>query len=277
MRLGIFAKTFGGDIEANLAAVSAAGFSSVQYNLSIAGLPTLPDEVPAAVIDRIRAAADHHEVELAAISGTFNIAHPDPSVRAVGLDRFPVLARAATELGTDVITLSTGTRNPDDMWQAHPDNTTDSAWQDSLDSLRQLTRVAEEAGVTIAFEPEHTNIVATADQGRTMLDAIGSDALKVVLDVANLIDTEDLTGASMARTIRHAIDALSGDIVLAHAKELVADRSAVPPGHGVLPWSEIVDGLRQAGYDGALVVHGLSAAEASTAATTLSPLLHGED
>ncbi|MGO1972344.1 MAG: sugar phosphate isomerase/epimerase family protein [Propionibacteriaceae bacterium] len=277
MRLGIFAKTFDGDIEANLAAVSAAGFDAVQYNLSIAGLSTLPEEVPPGVVDRIRRAADQHGVELAAISGTFNIAHPDRTVRTAGLARFPVLARTAVDLGIELITLSSGTRNPADLWQSHPDNTTDEAWRDSLESLLQLTRMAEDAGVTIAFEPEHTNIVGTADQGRRMLDAVGSDALKVVLDVANLIDTADVTAATMSRTIRHAIEALAGDIALAHAKELVVDRSAVPPGRGVLPWREIVHGLRQADYDGSLVVHGLAAADASTAAETLSPLLRGED
>lgn len=276
MELGIFAKTFAGDIEANMAAVSASGLSSVQYNLSIAGIPTVPGEVPREVITRIARAADEHHVKIAAISGTFNIAHPDTAVRERGLARFPVLARAAVDLKIPVITLSSGTRNADDMWAPHPENTSSQAWQDSLAALRRLVDIAEGEGVRIAFEPEHTNIVATAEQGRAMLDEIGSDALQVVFDAANLLDTEDLTLESMRRTVSRSVQLLEGHIALAHAKELVADRSAVPPGAGVLPWREIVDDLRASGYDGAFVMHGLAVSAVPTGRQTLAPLLDEE-
>lgn len=276
MELGIFAKTFAGDIETNMAAVSAAGLSAVQYNLSIAGLPTVPSEVPTETVTRIARSADKQQVQLAAISGTFNIAHPDQAVRNSGLERFPVLARTAAALSIPLITLSSGTRNPEDMWAIHPDNASPHAWQDSLDSLRRLVHIAESEGVRIAFEPEHTNIVATAEQGRAMLDEIGSDALQVVFDAANLIDTDDLASDSMGTVINRSIELLAGDIALAHAKELVADRAAVPPGEGVLPWHQIVSALRTSGYDGVLVMHGLAESDVPTARQTLAPLTGAE-
>lgn len=277
MQLGIFAKTFPGDIEANMAAVAASGISVVQYNLSIAGLQTVPDAVPENIIARIARAATEHHVALSAISGTFNIAHPDPAIRATGIERFPVLARTAVALGIPLVTLSSGTRHPDDMWKVHPDNDTPEAWRDSFHSLSQLSQIAESYGLTIAFEPEHTNIVATADLGRAMLDAVGSASLKVVFDAANLIDTRDLERSSMRRIIRDAIDKLSGDIALAHAKELVPDRSPTAPGNGVLPWKDIVEGLLQANYDGAIIVHGLPVDNVPKAVETLTPLLQEDE
>ena len=51
MQLGIFAKTFPGDVDHNLAAVADAGIAAVQYNLSIAGLDTVPAEVDSASVD----------------------------------------------------------------------------------------------------------------------------------------------------------------------------------------------------------------------------------
>ena len=62
-------------------------------------------------------------------------------------------------------------------------------------------------------------------------------------------------------------------MVLAHAKELVPDRSAVAPGQGVLPWSYIIDQLSATGYDGAVVTHGLPAASVPVAVDTLAPLI----
>ena len=97
MRLGIFAKTFDRpDVASCLQAVADAGIPATQFNLSVAGLPTIPDApVPDEVIREIRAAADQAGVALAAISGTFNAAHPDPAHRQTYLDRFPHLCAAA--------------------------------------------------------------------------------------------------------------------------------------------------------------------------------------
>jgi sugar phosphate isomerase/epimerase len=83
MQLGIFAKTFDRpDVASCLQAVADAGIPATQFNLSVAGLPTLPDgPVPDDVVDTIRIAADQAGVALTAISGTFNTAHPDPAHR----------------------------------------------------------------------------------------------------------------------------------------------------------------------------------------------------
>ena len=71
MRLGIFAKTYDRpDVASCLQAVADAGIPATQFNLSVAGLPTIPDApVPDAVIHQIRAAAGQAEVALAATSG----------------------------------------------------------------------------------------------------------------------------------------------------------------------------------------------------------------
>ena len=76
MQLGIFAKIFDRpNVSSCLQAV--AGIPATQFNLSVAGLPTIPDEpVPDDVVDAIRASANPAGVALAAISGTFNAATP---------------------------------------------------------------------------------------------------------------------------------------------------------------------------------------------------------
>lgn len=47
-------------------------------------------------------------------------------------------------LGTSVITLCTGTRDPDDMWRWHPDNSTPEAWRDVRAALVILHGLAED-------------------------------------------------------------------------------------------------------------------------------------
>ena len=145
MRLGIFAKTFDRPaVEQVFAAVKAHGLSCVQFNLSCAGLPTLPDEIEPSIIARIRAAALASGVEIAAISGTYNMIHPDLQVQQSSLRRLRTLAAACRGLGTGVITLCTGTRDPVDMWRWHPENDSPQAWSDLLHAAEAALRIAEE-------------------------------------------------------------------------------------------------------------------------------------
>jgi sugar phosphate isomerase/epimerase len=120
MQLGIFARTFTRPTAGQtLQAVGDAGIAAVQFNLSVLGLPTVPDTVPPETITATREAAARTGVKLAAISGTFNTAHPDPAIRKAGVARFPVLCQTASALGIPVITLSSGSRDPQDMWRYH--------------------------------------------------------------------------------------------------------------------------------------------------------------
>src|SRR4051794_10871764 len=112
MQLGIFAKTFQRpSLEATLDAVAAHGLTHVQFNMSCAGLPTLADEIPAALCQRIARACEARGLTMAAISGTYNMIHPDPAHRADGLRRLGVLAAACGAMGVPVITLCTGSRD----------------------------------------------------------------------------------------------------------------------------------------------------------------------
>ena len=225
------------------------------------------------ILRDIRAAADQAGVALAAISGTFNAAHPDPAHRQTYLDRFRHLCAAAQDLQIGIITLSSGSRDPDDMWRWHPDNATAQAWADSRTTLQALATLAEDHGLTLAVEPEHSNVVATADQAIAMLDQVGSPALKIVYDAANLLDPDGYDPAAAAAAITRDIAALGPHIALAHAKELIADRAPAAPGAGLLPWPLIMQTLHQAGFDGTLVIHGLPETSVPLAVTTLDAAL----
>jgi sugar phosphate isomerase/epimerase len=275
MQLGIFAKTFDRpNVASCLQAVADAGIPATQFNLSVAGLPTIPDQaVPDEVVETIRAAADQAGVALAAISGTFNAAHPDLAHRQTYLARFPHLCAVARDLQIGIVTLSSGSRDPQDMWRWHPDNTTPQAWADSRSTLQALAGLAEDYGLTLAVEPEHSNVVATADQAITMLDQIGSPALKIIYDAANLLDPDGYDPAAAAAAITRDIATLGPHIALGHAKELIADRAPAAPGTGLLPWPLIVQTLHEAGFDGALVIHGLPETSVPLAVTSLEAAL----
>ncbi|HJQ28174.1 MAG TPA: sugar phosphate isomerase/epimerase [Rubrobacter sp.] len=262
MRLGIFARTFSRpSLEGVLDAVVGHGLNETQFNMSVAGLPSMPDEIDPALADRVREATAERSIRLAAISGTFNMAHPDEGVRREGLRRLGVLAAACGRLGTSTITLCTGTRDRENMWRRHQDNETAEAWRDLLSTMHVALATAEEHGVTLAFEPEINNVVGSAQKGRRLLDEMRSPHLKVVMDAANLFDAED-----PARRIDHpeavlyeAFELLGDDIVIAHAKDVRASGEFVAAGKGDLDYDLYLRHL--AGYNGPLILHGLGEEE----------------
>src|SRR5688500_5128274 len=120
MRLGIFAKTFARPtVEAVFDAIRSHGLVCAQFNFACAGLEPMPERIEPALCDRIRVAASERSVELVAVSGTFNMIHPDEARRADGLKRLRTLAEVCPKLRIPVVTLCTGTRDRENMWRGH--------------------------------------------------------------------------------------------------------------------------------------------------------------
>ena len=272
MRLGIFAKTFAGaGPSAVLAAAKAAGFDAAQYNMACSGLPSMPDAIPADVVAAVARASQDEDVPVCAVSGTYNMAHPDPAARAAGLRRLEVIAAACGGMGTRLITLCTGTRDPDDQWRHHPDNSSADAWRDMRAEMEKALAIAERFDLRLGIEPELANIVDSAAKARRLIDEMASPALAIVLDPANLFEREDL--ADQRRIVAEAIALLADRIVMGHAKDRDADGAFVAGGSGVLDYPHYMRCLRQAGFDGDLVAHGLSAEEAPGVSAFLRGLL----
>ena len=264
MRLGIFAKTFArSSPEGVFDALARHDLRETQFNMSVAGLPSMPAEIAPALADRVSEAAAERNIALVAISGTFNMIHPDADVRRDGLRRLGVLAGACERLGTSTVTLCTGTRDPEDMWRRHPDNARQEAWRDLLAAMQEALETTEDHGVTLAFEPETGNVVDSAEKGRRLLDEMRSPRLKVVIDAANLFDAED-PARRLSRSeevLGKAFGLLGGDLVLAHAKDVKGSGEIVAAGKGDLDYGLYLKHLSEAGYAGPLVLHGLAEEE----------------
>lgn len=264
MRLGIFTKTFARPtVEDVFDAVRAHGLRCVQFNLSCAGVPSLPDEIAPSLITRIREAAQSRDIEMAAVSGTYNMIHPDQEVQQRGLRRLRTLAAACQGLGTGIITLCTGTRDPVNMWHWHPENASSQAWAALLHAMEAALRIAEEEQVTLAFEPERANVVNTAARGHALLAAMQSPRLKVVIDPANLIVPGD--ERPMRQVLDEAFDLLGEHIVIAHAKDRGADDTFRAAGEGILDYDHYLRLLQARAFPGPLIIHGLAETQVDTA------------
>ena len=259
MQIGIMAGTFvRSTLEEELDAVADHGIYGMQFVLASAGLPEWPDHMDPELCDRIRKEMNARKITMSAVSGTYNMIHPDLEQRQDGLRKLRGLASACDRLGTSVITLCTGTRDPEYMWRRHPDNDSPEAWEDLVAAMRQAVQIAETYKVTLALEPEVSNVVDSAQKARRLLDQMGSPCLKIVMDGANIFHTGELP--RMRDMLDEAFALLGKDVAIAHAKDLDHDGEAgnIAAGTGLLDYDHYLSLLSTLGTDVPLILHGLS-------------------
>jgi len=154
------------------------------------------------------------------------------------------------------------------IWQAHvgimPRDESHPAWPVLVDNMAQLAEHGESVGACLAIEtgPEPPVVV------KRLIDTIGSEAIRVNYDPANLIlwprglvdrglaDHYDKDEALRDFMPVEGVKVLGEYTVHTHAKDaLVHDdgkgqRQEVPLGTGWVDWPRYIELLREAGYDG---------------------------
>lgn len=268
MKFGICTTDFAArGMDELFAAIAAMGFSCVQFAFqSIAesdfvetGAIEIPAEIPAGLPGRVAARARAHGLEIVAVNGTYNMAHPDADVRAEGARRFLKLIDAAHEMGAKYITLCTGSRNRASLWARHPDNQSSAAWRDMAEGMARILPRAEERKIALLIETEAANTVNTPARARRLMDEMSSPALKVVLDPANLF----LPGMARPENVRPVLDdafsRFGGEILLAHGKDIRAgvDIDFCAAGLGIVDFPYMLQKLREMDFSGDMVLHGI--------------------
>lgn len=203
--------------------------------------PTIPPVGAAVDFAGIRSSFEAHGVRIWGLSCTYNLIHPDLAQRADYSARAEWLIGRAPELGARFVTLCSGTRDPDDMWRAHPANSSPEAWAELRSGLDRLLPAAEGAGVRLGIEPEPGNIVADAGGASELLAELGRDArfIGIVLDPANLVTPD--TAFDQDRILRHAFASLGDETVCLHAKDVVATGAYAAAGLGKLDYELVFE------------------------------------
>jgi len=259
MELGIFLKVFERQTLADRAqAARASGFTNVHFDFAITHGKTLPLDLDETAVTEISETLSSAGLQVCSVEATYNMAHPDPSVREEGNSALACLIPFIPLLGTNLLGICTGSRD-DNMWKRHPENGSDTAWKDLRSSVSVVAEVAEAHNVKLCIECEYNNVIDTAARARRLIDEVGSSSLAVALDAANLIPPGRL--GDQRQLLPEAFDLLAPNIVLAHAKDELDDGTFVPAGSGGVDYDLFANLLVEYDFGGTLVLHGLMEAE----------------
>lgn len=243
LSLGIFARTFPRTSAAEVAdALVEAGYGVTQLNLASFGYPTVPSPGTSPRFADVKEAFAKRGVDIWGLSATYNVI--DRSLQETTKNAVELIRRSP-ELGTQVVTLCTGTRDATNIWHAHPDNSTPEAWRDLRATLDQLIPAAAEANVRLGIEPEPGNVIRDAAAAEKLLRELGDDAahLGIVLDPANLVTPDTLD--RQKHILTEAFQNLGAHTVAVHAKDVVGPGQYAAAGQGGLDYA-LIAGLHLA-------------------------------
>jgi len=118
-------------------------------------------------------------------------------------------------------------------------------------SLRRLAQVAEETGAKVAIEPTRLHIIRDAKAAKAVIEEVGSAAVGVCYDPANIIHRGE--------ALRESFDPLAAHIFISHAKDVrFAEDGSVTEypaaGKGMLDYEEFFQLLSRFPADHALAV-----------------------
>ncbi|NLL91739.1 MAG: sugar phosphate isomerase/epimerase [Ruminococcaceae bacterium] len=240
-------------------AVSIYGFKEMQLNFSSVCGEEMPEKIEPEFAARIKKAADDRGIVISAVSGTFNMIHPDPAVRAEGVVRFEQIAAICSILDCKVITLCTGTRDRDLMWRWHDDNEKPDAWDDLLDTTEKLIPIADKYDVILGIETEASNVVNTPEKALKLINSFETDRLKIIFDPANLFRKGMAKPENAVKVIEEAFALLKDYIVIVHGKDIHAGDgiSFTSAGRGIVPFERMLELLDDIGYNGSIIIHGM--------------------
>ena len=259
-RLPLFADhLFGRIAELGFSCVQFAFSSIAESEFTPTGRIEIPDRIPTAALDAAARNASRHALPIEVINGTFNMAHPDDDVRREGIKRFALLTEAAEVLGAKYISLCSGTRFAEHLWTYSPENHTAGAWDDMLDTIKRAVELAERRGIIFAIESEAANIIDTPENARRVMDEVGSDCHKMILDCANLFHIGRAHPEYVQETIAHAFDLFGDDIVIAHGKD-IRESDGIDfcgTGRGIVDFPFTAQMLKKYGYAGDMFLHGI--------------------
>ncbi len=275
MRLGIVGmlpgdfRTF---TQAQMAEIRALSFTGFGFHLNGEDI----FEITAADCRRYHQFMAGEELDLAQFAITYNecLFHSEVAIRDRAIAKINRGTEIAAQLGAQAFLLRPGGLNPAGPWTPHRDNHRPENTARLVETLRPIAQKAESEGVLLALETHAVSVMDPPEKCRAIIEAVGSDNLRLIMDVVNHFQCLQQVYQS-SDWVNHIFDVVGTISPLAHLKDLKVSNGLVlhidqeVPGEGELDLALVLrrfDALHPNGYG--LIEH-LSLAQIPLAVTNI--------
>ena len=218
-------------------AIRDLGFTGFGFHLNGDDVFTITAEDCAAY--RQFMAAEHLDLVQFAITYNECLFHPDQAMRNAVSAKINRGTEIAAQLKAKAFLLRPGSINPEGPWTPHRDNHLPEHADRLVDTLRPLAQKAETEGVILAMETHAVSIMDPPEKCRDMVEAVGSENLRLILDAVNHFQSLHQVYHS-SDWVNHIFDVIGPIAPLAHIKDLKVSSGLVlhidqeVPGEGEL-------------------------------------------
>ena len=175
---------------------------------------------------------------------------PNPTVRGSVIRRINRGVEIARQINAHSCLIRPGSLNPDGAWTSHRDNHLPESMERLIETLTPIAQKADAEGVTIIVETHAVSIMDSPETCKAVVDAVGLDRLRIVMDFVNHFQTLQQVYNSTDR-LNHIFDVMGPIAPVAHVKDIKVENGLVlhineeMPGEGEL---DLVQALRR--FDG---------------------------
>lgn len=239
MRLGVVGlcgdfRTLTSDEIANIKALEFTGLS---FHFRSAEIPSVPPDARSRCVQMLEDA----NLDLVQFGITYEecLFHPDAAVREAAIASVQRGMATAASLNAHHYLFRPGSLNPDGAWTSHRDNHLPESMERLIDTLKPIAEHAEQHELTLVMETHAVSIMGSPEICREIVERVGSDRLRIVMDFVNHFQTL-LQVYNSEERLNHIFDVMGPVAPMAHIKDISVQNGLVlhlneeVPGEGEL-------------------------------------------
>ena len=196
---------------------TALGVTSVCYHGSASTL----FELTPADCQRANTLYEQASLELAQFGIGFSecLFDPNQAVRQSVIRTIGRGIEVARLLNAGCALIRTGSLNPRGAYSPSRKNHEPGCLEQLIETLRRVADKAEQEGITIVIETHILTIMGSPEINRQVIQAVGSERMRIVMDFVNHFQNLDQVFHSEAR-INHIYDVMGSISAVAHIKDI---------------------------------------------------------
>lgn len=147
--------------------------------------------VDAGDVDEARKRFETFEIDLVQMAVTYRecLFDRDAAVRKTVVEKIKGTAALARDMRASYFLIRPGSLNPAGSWTPHKDNQLPGSWDRLIETLGEVVKGLEGLGVTAVMETHLVSILKNPETCRAMVEALGSDRMRLVMDYVNHFET----------------------------------------------------------------------------------------
>ena len=217
--------------------IKALAFTGLSFHFRSAEVPSVPPDACSRCVQMLADA----NLDLVQFGITYEecLFHPDVAVREAAIASVQSGMATAVALNAHHYLFRPGSLNPDGAWTSHRDNHLPESMERLIETLKPIAAHAEQHELTLVMETHAVSIMGSPEICREVVERVGSERLRIVMDFVNHFQTLLQVYNSEAR-LNHIFDVMGPVAPMAHIKDIRVQNGLVlhlneeVPGEGEL-------------------------------------------